>query len=369
MPPDWGEPIPAAPFVSVINAELRRIAADDNLRLSDQSLEAPGMVILSDRLGIAERTLYRYKNSLDSVGEPTDSYARNRVEDMLDAMGVQFSDVYPEIAAAEDVELEDDAYCLICHEDVSPLAGRCPWCDTQVAKRPPRSIRRVGQGRRLTDAQVRQAHRLHWEKGLSLRELGRQLYKKAGYATAQSCANALSNAFAGMALKPRDRIDATVLVSTTHGHSKRNPQTAEELAAKAARRRELRAAQGTRCPHVTIYGHPCPNFTAPGLDTCRRHSAEGMRRNAENLSRARQLQVRGPLLSEQLIREAVAMHTRFGMSGERIAKVLQPRTRSASVPVVGRLVREALRARGLYEGYKRPHGNSGRFLADESEAA
>ena len=62
---------------------------------------------------------------------------------------------------------------------------------------------------KLTRAQVVAAHRLHVEAGLSIRELGRQLWERNGYSSAKSCANALSSLFATVGLPARDRIEAT----------------------------------------------------------------------------------------------------------------------------------------------------------------
>ncbi len=80
--------------------------------------------------------------------------------------------------------------------------------------------------RKLTPEQVAAAHRLHWDGGLSIRELGRQLYERLGYSSAKSCAMALSTAFARAGLHRRDRIAATVAASTTHGRGSRADKAA-----------------------------------------------------------------------------------------------------------------------------------------------
>lgn len=80
--------------------------------------------------------------------------------------------------------------------------------------------------RKLTEEQVHAAYLLHTDGGLSLRELGRQLYERLGYASSKSCAVALSDAFKRDALKARDRVEATRLVSTTHGHGARADKAA-----------------------------------------------------------------------------------------------------------------------------------------------
>jgi hypothetical protein len=79
---------------------------------------------------------------------------------------------------------------------------------------------------RLTAAQVRAAHRLHVEAGLSIRELGRQMWERFGYANEKSCANSLSDLFKRAGLPARDRIEATVAASTTHGRGARADKAA-----------------------------------------------------------------------------------------------------------------------------------------------
>jgi len=79
---------------------------------------------------------------------------------------------------------------------------------------------------RLTAAQVRAAHRLHIEGGLSIRELGRQMWERFGYASPQSCSNSLSDLFKRAGLQARDRVEATVKASTTHGRGARADKAA-----------------------------------------------------------------------------------------------------------------------------------------------
>lgn len=79
---------------------------------------------------------------------------------------------------------------------------------------------------RLTRAQVLAAHQLHIEGGMSIRELGRRLWERNGYASAKSCANSLSSLFATLGLEARDRIEATRAASTTHGRGARKDKAA-----------------------------------------------------------------------------------------------------------------------------------------------
>jgi hypothetical protein len=118
--PIYLDRVPAGPFVAWLNREIDK---------PGQSQDT-----LASHLGVEVRSVYRWKNSLDGEGDHTDTYARRVVEDVLDQVdNVTFADLYPEIAAAEDLDLEPDGYCGSCHEVVTPIAGSCPWCDRPVA--------------------------------------------------------------------------------------------------------------------------------------------------------------------------------------------------------------------------------------------
>lgn len=93
--------------------------------------------------------------------------------------------------------------------------------------------------RRLTTEQVHAAHRLHLA-GMSIRELGRQLYERHGYASAHSCATALCEAFARHSLEARDRAEAAAAANRARpGVDKLPGETKNE--ARRRRRARLRA--------------------------------------------------------------------------------------------------------------------------------
>lgn len=94
--------------------------------------------------------------------------------------------------------------------------------------------------RRLTTEQIHAAHRLHLA-GMSIRELGRQLYERHGYASAKSCATALSEAFARHSLEARDRAEAAAAANRARpGVDKLPGETRNE--ARRRRRARLRAS-------------------------------------------------------------------------------------------------------------------------------
>lgn len=215
-----GPRIPAEPFVTWLHGELERLRHDQTIAHTEQSAHKPPVnQALADRLGISARRLHDY---LHRVGdEQPDTVFRSRVEDMLENAGLQLWEVYPDLI--DDVELEPDAYCERCRDTVSPIGGLCPWCDSETGP-----LRRGGwkrpdiAGSRYTDAQLRVMHIVHIEQGVSINELGRQTFAKVGYKNYQSAARAIGTAWSGLGLAARDRIEATVLVSTIHGRAPRH---------------------------------------------------------------------------------------------------------------------------------------------------
>jgi hypothetical protein len=138
---------------------------------------------------------------------------------------------------------------------------------------------RVGKARnrkgKIDD--VKAAHREHMD-GKSIRQLGRDLWERYGYANARSCANTLSERFLMEGLPTRSREDATRLASTKHGLAPRGPKSSN-LAFKMHRRR-LRVArgeqQGRRCgatvkPNVTSLERPCRRWALWGSEFCFQH--------------------------------------------------------------------------------------------------
>lgn len=122
--PEYEDRVPAGPFAAAINREVGRLGDQD----------------VAYRLRVDVRTVFRYKTSLDAEGRPTDNYARKQVEDVLERLDLSFADLYPEIAATDDIPLEPEAFCGSCHEVVTPLHGACPWCDGAVTDELPKSL-------------------------------------------------------------------------------------------------------------------------------------------------------------------------------------------------------------------------------------
>jgi hypothetical protein len=136
-----------------------------------------------------------------------------------------------------------------------------------------RGGRRTGVPRKLTDEQIRAAHRLHIDGGLSIRELGRRLYERYGYSSPQSLANCLCAAFDLLGLDARDRIQAVRAVSTVHGKATREHRDRAHTRAGRVRRGEI--LDRPRCAAVRTQhprkGQPCGNRALADSDYCWGH--------------------------------------------------------------------------------------------------
>lgn len=116
---------PALPFVNWLNRELYE------RELHDENEE-----FLAADLGVTTRTIYRYKNSLDGNGDPTDYFHRAPVEDMLHRAGVEPWELGARYAAIFGREAEvHEGFCSRCDETVlTDAERRCLWCETMTTK-------------------------------------------------------------------------------------------------------------------------------------------------------------------------------------------------------------------------------------------
>jgi hypothetical protein len=151
--PGW-EVIPAEPFARWLNERVeywvRCYGVEEGRRmgeLADGITAGPCLRVVHECGWTADaglRRLHRMRRQLreDRVGRQqrqgikgtpvvghTDWFERHTVEDALFHAGVPFGDLYPEIAAAEDVALEPDAWCPWCRATRTPIGGLCPWCE------------------------------------------------------------------------------------------------------------------------------------------------------------------------------------------------------------------------------------------------
>lgn len=150
----------------------------------------------------------------------------------------------------------------------------------------------IGVHGRMTSEQIRAAHLLHVREGVSIRELGRLLWERFGYASAKACANSLSKSFRLHGLAARDRVEATVMASTVHGLATREAKRAytPEFAAhrNAQRRADAPPCAGVRTQYPRK-GEPCQNRAMIGSIYCRQHepSLDEERRRMLEIARQR----------------------------------------------------------------------------------
>lgn len=120
--------------------------------------------------------------------------------------------------------------------------------------------------RKLSPEQVAAAHKLH-AAGMSIRELGRQLWLKLGYASPGSCANAISDAFKRGGLARTPAAEMTRRRCTTHGLS-------QDREHRLALRRARGEIQRERCQSQKRDGEPCNRWAMFGSTFCWNHDAD-----------------------------------------------------------------------------------------------
>jgi hypothetical protein len=228
------ERLPIKPFADWLNREIAKTSS----------------VEVARRIGSEERYVYRWRNCLASGSRdgvkgdyPTETILRSSVEDALHHAGVFLWEVYD----------EDD-------DPGEVYTGR-------------RRGKPYGVYGKLTDDELRALNRLHLEGGLSIRELGRRIWERKGYASAASAGSSISYGFRRMGLASRDRVEATVKVSLKHGKARRGQ-------ARTEYRKELRRKTGElldrpRCAGKKLNppraGEPCQLVALADSKFCFQH--------------------------------------------------------------------------------------------------
>lgn len=158
-----------------------------------------------------------------------------------------------------------ERWCPTCEEWTALVdRGVCAWCDTPLEERRRRGgWKRPDLSGNLTEAQLRVLYRAHTTQSLSINALAKRIYARVGYASYGSAASAISKGWQRLGLPARDRIEATVLASTTHGMGRRNR---DEQAYRRFHRDQMgwNALQGPGQPTCTAVkvnppgrGEPC----------------------------------------------------------------------------------------------------------------
>lgn len=159
-----------------------------------------------------------------------------------------------------------------------------------------RRIKRLSKASLLTREQIFAVHKLHTDGRLSMREIARRGYRQWGYKSEKSCLNSLCDLLDGYGLERRDRIQATILASTTHGRASR----ADKAAYKRWHRRAYgfwpsdkrpREAPQPLCGGVRLQyprkGSPCRRPAMLGSTFCLAHDPSRREEVLERLAAAR----------------------------------------------------------------------------------
>jgi hypothetical protein len=126
----------------------------------------------------------------------------------------------------------------------------------------------VERGRKLSDTQVLAAHRDHLD-GVSINELGRRLWKRAGHRSAHACAEALRAAFHAKGLSVRPPVEAATLASTRTGVFARQDGRYREAYNQWRRDKHAELPQ---CHALRGDGTRCEYRVQPGHYLCGRHA-------------------------------------------------------------------------------------------------
>jgi hypothetical protein len=142
MTPRPVEQIPSAPFARWLNEQLARLSGREHGDIQAAILSLAYECGWHGANDGGVRKLYRFRKQLRSSSLngrkqdiPTVTFPRAPVEDALFCAGVPFEDVYPEIAAREQVLLEPAGWCPDCREERTPIDGLCPFCNWRLGPR------------------------------------------------------------------------------------------------------------------------------------------------------------------------------------------------------------------------------------------
>ena len=148
----------------------------------------------------------------------------------------------------------------------------CAFCDTLLVKRKGGWKRPDLRGR-ISEAAARAIH-AKYATGVSARTLGRELYQVLGYKTANTCETAIGDAFKRYGLARRERIEATVLASTSSGLSPRDWRERNRRRKAAGLTVHMKPLQ-PKCKSVRRQyprkGEPCACRAMFGSDYCAAH--------------------------------------------------------------------------------------------------
>lgn len=185
--------------------------------------------------------------------------------------------------------METHAFCSNCQQESAiDHDGLCLWCGGPTGgKRIKKAGRPPGKYGLIRDEQLRTLHQMH-QQGLAIRELGRRIWKVAGYSSQKSAAMAISDGFKRLALPARDQSEATGRANRERADPD-SPSTADRAEYKRWLRKKqggLRPCQGIKLTYPEK-GRPCAHYAAPGSDFCVHHDPARRQEILDRVARAR----------------------------------------------------------------------------------
>jgi hypothetical protein len=172
---------------------------------------------------------------------------------------------------AECVKIEQ-SWCPTCKEWTVLEAGcPCAWCDTTLIRKRGGWKRDVRH--RINESMARAIH-VKYAAGWSARKLSIELHQVLGYKSYHSAEVAIGQAFRRYGLPVRERIEATVLASTSSGLSPRDHRERYRRRKAAGLTIHMQPLQPLCVATRRQYprkGAPCSRPAMFGSDYCRAH--------------------------------------------------------------------------------------------------
>ena len=163
------------------------------------------------------------------------------------------------------------------------------WCGAPTREKKRGGGKPAGVHGKLSDRHLKALHHFHLEQGISIRELGRRIWEKAGYASPASAAGAIREGFKRLHLPALARE-----ASTTKANERRRLPGSPGTANRKAYKRYLRKKNGgyRRCQATKTQapgkGQPCRHFAMADSDFCHVHEPARQRQIADQLADMRQ---------------------------------------------------------------------------------
>lgn len=134
--------LPLAPFQAWVDERIQRAALEAGGAAAATGVAAVRRVaheLFPGRsTAAAERQLQRVRSGSRSSSRngvkgqvAVDTWPAAEVDAALTNAGAHLADVYPDLYEPE-LELEPDCFCDRCHDVVTPIDGRCPWCEGSI---------------------------------------------------------------------------------------------------------------------------------------------------------------------------------------------------------------------------------------------